>query len=41
MHNVERGALDIWLRLLLRDAPLSRVAGRDEVERIKEDLSRE
>ena len=41
MHNVGRGALDIWLRLLLRDAPLSRIAGRDEVESIQEDLSRE
>jgi hypothetical protein len=41
MHNVGRGALDIWLRLLLRDAPLSLIAGRDEVESIREDLSRE
>jgi hypothetical protein len=41
MHNVGRGALDIWLRLLLRDAPLSNVAGRDEIDSINEDLRRE
>jgi hypothetical protein len=36
-----RGALDIWLRLLLRDAPLSNAAGRGEIESIQEDLRRE
>ena len=41
MHNVGRGALDIWLRLLLRDAPLSNAAGRDEIDSIHEDLRRE
>jgi hypothetical protein len=41
MHNVGRGALDIWLRLLLRDAPLSNVTGGDEIDSIYEDLSRE
>ena len=41
MHNVGRGALDIWLRLLLRDAPLSNAAGRGEIESIQEDLRRE
>ena len=41
MHNVGRGALDIWLRLLLRDAPLSNITGGDEIDSIYEDLSRE
>jgi len=41
MHNVGRGALDIWLRLLQRDAPLSNVTGGDEIDSIYEDLSRE
>ena len=41
MHNVGRGALDIWLRLLRRDAPLSNAAGRDEIDSIYEDLRRE
>ena len=41
MHNVGRGALDIWLRLLLRDAPQSNAAGRDEMDSIYEDLRRE
>ena len=41
MHNVGRGALDIWLRLLVRDAPQSNAAGRDEMDSIYEDLRRE
>ena len=38
MHNVGRGALDIWLRLLLRDALVDQTAGRDTIERIHMDL---
>ena len=38
MHNVGRGALDIWLRLLLREAQLSNPAGRGAIESIQEDL---
>ena len=39
MHNVGRGALDIWLRLLLRDALTDQTVGRDAVESIHIDLS--
>ena len=38
MHNVGRGALDIWLRLLLRDALVDQTAGRDAIESIHMDL---
>ena len=38
MHNVGRGALDIWLRLLLRDTQLSNTAGRGAIGSIQEDL---
>ena len=38
MHNVGRGALDIWLRLLLRDALVSHTAGRGGIESIQADL---
>ena len=38
MHNVGRGALDIWLRLLLRDALSDQPVGRDEIESIHIDL---
>ena len=39
MHNVGRGALDIWLRLQLRDALTDQTFGRDAVESIQIDLS--
>ena len=38
MHNLGRGALDIWLRLLLRETQLSNTAGRGAIESIQEDL---
>ena len=38
MHNVGRGALDIWLRLLLRDALTDQTVGRDAIEGIQFDL---
>ena len=34
MHNVGRGALDIWLRLLLRDTLVDHTAGRGAIESI-------
>ena len=38
MHNVGRGALDIWLRLLLRDGLVDHTAGRGAIESIHADL---
>ena len=38
MHNVGRGALDIWLRLLLRDTLVDHTAGRGAIESILIDL---
>ena len=38
MHNVGRGALDIWLRLLLRDTLASQTAGRGAIRGIETDL---
>ena len=38
MHNVGRGALDIWLRLLLMDAPTDQIGGRSAIEEIYSEL---
>ena len=38
MHNVGRGALDIWLKLLHRDALTDQAVGRDSIKSINTDL---